>query len=118
LTECFIDADGQPVLAPKTPVSTPKMASNGLEIDQNSSDSGPPPIRVSSRGCRIVLRVTPEFAGWTQGLAEHLSLNVTQSVVQGLIRLAELSGYHYKVPTRYVPKTPGRRRSYPRPDRS
>jgi hypothetical protein len=105
-------------LAPKPPVSTPKTASNDLEIDQKSSDFDPLPIPAPVRDCRIVLRVTPEFMGWSQGLAEHLSLNITQSVVQGLIRLAEGSGYHHKIPTRYIPKNPGRRRSYPRPSYS
>jgi hypothetical protein len=118
ILECFIGADGQPILTPKPPVPTPEIAQNGPEIGQIVSDSGPSPIPAPARDCRIVLRVTPEFMGWSQGLAEHCSLNVTQLVVQGLIRLAEGSGYHHKIPTRYVPKNPGRRRSYPRPSYS
>ena len=73
MSEWSIGADGQPVLTAKPPVSTPEIAPKGLEIDQIVSDSGPLPVPAPVRGCRIVLRVTPEFAGWAQGLAEHIS---------------------------------------------
>lgn len=118
VSDWSIDADGQPVLVPRSPVSGVETARNGPEIGQNVSEIGPSPIPAPARDCRIVVRVTPEFMGWSQGLADHLSLNVTQSVIQGLIRLAEGSGYHHKIPTRYVPKNPSRRRSYPRPSYS
>jgi hypothetical protein len=118
LSDWSIGADGQPVFTPKSPVLAPEIDQNVSEIDQNVSKIEPFVNPAPVRDCRIVLRVTPEFMGWTQGLAEHLSLNVTQSVIQGLIRLAEGSGYHHKIPTRYIPKNPGRRRSYPRPSYS
>jgi hypothetical protein len=118
LSDWSIDSDGQPVLTPKSPVLAPETALNVSEIDQNVSEIDAFVNPAPARDCRIVLRVTPEFMGWTQGLAEHLSLNVTQSVIQGLIRLAEGSGYHHKIPTRYIPKNPGRRRSYRRPSYS
>jgi hypothetical protein len=118
MSDWSLDGDGQPVMAPKSPVLAPEIDRNVSGIGQNVSEIGPFVNPAPVRDCRIVLRVTPEFAGWTQGLAEHLSLNVTQSVVQGLIRLAEGSGYHHKIPTRYIPKNPSRRRSYPRPSYS
>ena len=74
----------------------------------------PGPTNLLSSAWRIVLRCTSEFHGWAQGLADHVSLNVTQLVVQGLIRIAESSGYHHRIPTRYVPQTPGRPK-HPRP---
>jgi hypothetical protein len=64
---------------------------------------------------RIVIRCDPEFVGWVQGLADHCSINVTQCVVQGLIRMSEMTAYHLRVPRRFTPKNPSRRRSYPRP---
>jgi hypothetical protein len=67
---------------------------------------------------RLVVRCSSEYHGWVQGLAERLGLNVTQTVAQGLLRLAEASGYHYAMPTRYQPKNRSRRRSHPRPGQS
>ena len=61
------------------------------------------------------MRCSSGYHGWVQGLAERLGLNVTQTITQGLLRLAEASGYHYSMPTRYTPKNPGRHRQHPRP---
>ena len=46
-----------------------------------------------------MVRCSSEYHGWVQGLAERLGLNVTQTVSQGLLRLAEASGYNYSMPT-------------------
>jgi hypothetical protein len=118
VAEWSIGSDGQPVFTPNPVVLPLETGQKGLETDQNGSNvvglMGAP----LSPDSRIVLRCTSEFHGWAQGLADHVSLNVTQLVVQGLIRIAEGSGYHHKIPTRYVPKNPSRRRSHPRPSYS
>ena len=114
MAEWSIGSDGQPIFTPNPVVLPLETGQNGLEMVQKGSKT----VKIPVAGSRIVVRVTPEFHGWAQGLADHVSLNVTQLVVQGLIRIAEGSGYHHKIPTRYVPRNPSRRRSYPRPSYS
>lgn len=63
---------------------------------------------------RIVLRVTPGAYEWARGLADHCSLNLTDLVWQALMRQADASGFHDRVPTRFIPKNPSRART-PRP---
>lgn len=103
-----LDASGCPVLPLQTPVSAPVSTHFGPEIAY-------PPAMPPEESTRLALRCTPDFHRWACGLADHMSLNLTQAVVQGLIRIAEGSGYHHKIPTRYAPVNPGRSRRRRRP---
>jgi hypothetical protein len=101
---------------PETAPFVSETGSNLLEIDPFvSPDPGlPVPAPAKVPGARLVVRTTPEFMGWVQGLSDHCSINMTQCVVQGLVRMAELSGYHLRVPIRFKGKN-SLRRAYPPP---
>lgn len=80
----------------------------------HSPDSGPPDaalepaVGLAYRLCdvepepRLIVRCTSEYRDWAEGLAAHLGgLTTTQTLCQGLIRLAEASGYSTRIPIRY-----------------
>ena len=110
-----IGVDGSPIYGGKSPVLGGETGQKGLEIDQNVSEIEQTGLGSPSAESRLVVRCSSMYHGWVQGLAERLGLNVTQTVSQGLLRLAEGSGYCYTMPIRYIPAKPGRRRIHPRP---
>jgi hypothetical protein len=65
---------------------------------------------------RIAFRCSADAYAWAAGLADHINLDFSSLIWQGLIRLAENSGYTARVPVRYQPKR-GRRRRPRRPRR-
>jgi hypothetical protein len=53
------------------------------------------------RETRLGVRVTPEALAWVQGLADHCSVDCSTLIWQSLLRQAEGSGYHIRIPLRY-----------------
>jgi hypothetical protein len=95
-----IGADESLINGPNSPVLGVETGQNGPEIDQNVSKIDQTGLVASGDESRLVVRCSSGYHGWVQGLAERLGLNVTQTVSQGLLRLAEASGYCYSMPTR------------------
>ena len=115
MSERSIGADGNPISGQNSPISGAEIVQNVSEIDRNVLEIDRSVPGPSAGDSRLVVRCSSGYHGWVQGLAERLGLNVTQTITQGLLRLAEASGYHYSMPTRYTPKNPGRHRQHPRP---
>jgi len=49
----------------------------------------------------LVIRVCPEAHDWVKKLAQHCSLRRTDLIWQALLRMADHTGFHLKVPQRY-----------------
>jgi hypothetical protein len=104
-----------PEIDPPSPPFLPEIVPFVPETGPFASDNGSIEPEAAAPEARIVVRCTPGYLKWARGLADHLGgLTLTQTVCQGLIRLAEGSGYHHKIPTRHVPSNPSRRRLVPR----
>jgi hypothetical protein len=97
------------VIAPEIPPFAPGTAP--FVPAPPVSDRKPP---VS--GPRLAVRLAGAAYGWVLGLADHCSLSVTDLVWQALMRQADASGYHHRVPPRIVRKPHPNRREYPNPE--
>jgi hypothetical protein len=91
-----LDSNGCPL--PPTPPIT-------LAV-HTGSDPGVSELSRSADPCskRLVIRVTPQAHAYAHALAAHCSLSLTDLIWQTLYRQADTSGFHHKVPARFVAK--------------
>lgn len=103
-----VDCTGKPVFtAPPVPaldVSTPIRPADPVAFHSRHVDPDPD----EEGETRLVIRCTRPAKGWAQGLADHNAMTVSAVVWQGLLRIAEATGYSCGS---YAPRRwPGRRR--------
>jgi hypothetical protein len=89
-------------------ISGSEMLVLGLENPVFEARVAPPGYEEVPRSLRLVVRCTPEAYQWVRGLSDFIGLDITATIWQALIRQAEGTGYHTRVPQRYrrKPRTP------------
>jgi hypothetical protein len=76
------------------------MANDQCEVSGPDNCDKPDPPRFPY-ATHLVIRASPEAHLWVKNLADHCSLRLTDLIWQSLLRMAEATGYHAKVPPRY-----------------
>ncbi len=70
----------------------------GGQVDTESQEESEIKLPYASH---LVIRAGPEAHNWAKKLAEHCSLRLTDLIWQSLLRMADHTGFHLKVPQRY-----------------